>query len=81
MEQEGFEKTLLKNQRLTFNEDGHVLLANLLDNITELCDFDFSKQIVKYYSASDKMFVVAGKYPLPEDIFIEKSDLDPVEPL
>lgn len=58
-----------------------MLLAPLLVNICELGDFEFDGMIIKYYSVLDEALVFVGKYPIPEDSYVDKSDIEVGKPL
>ena len=53
-----------------------MLLAPLLAEIEEIGDFDFAGRIVKYFSLVDQEFIFVGKYPIREDTFIAKDEID-----
>ena len=72
---------MLKNQKIELDRQGNLLLAPLLENISELGGFDFNGQSVQYFSVADKAFVFAGKYPIRADQFIDKNDIDHAGPL
>ncbi len=80
LEYEGKPKTLFKNKKVTFDADGGILLAPLLDQIKE-SGFSLAGHVVSYYSHSDKILVFIGKDPISEDFSIMPYELNPQEPL
>lgn len=50
-------------------------MAPLLSDICQLGDFEFESMFIKYYDKENDL-VLVGKYPIPEDSFVAKSDIE-----
>lgn len=76
---DGEEPTLLKNQRVSYDALGNILLAPLLESLTQQ-GFEVDGQVL-YFSDKDKNYVLAGKYPLPGTAAVPNDELDQSRPL
>ena len=75
------QKTMIKNQRATFDERGNLLLSALIEDIKQNGFDDLNGAQVKYYSQQDNVFVFVGKDPVPADRTIPVKDLSVDYPL
>ena len=67
--------TLLKNQKVSYDGKGDILLAPLLETLVGQ-GFDFDGQFVSYYSDKDLSYVHLGRCPVDSSQAITTEDLN-----
>lgn len=75
------EKTLIKNQKASFDERGNLFLAPLLQQVKQSGFDQLTNATVKYYSWQDMAFVLVGIDPIREDFSIPVKELHVDQPL
>jgi hypothetical protein len=74
-------KTLFKNQPVTYDLCGNILLAPILEKLSGDGGFKIESHSISYYSAVDGAFVFAGKDPIPDTFAISSDEFDLIGPL
>jgi hypothetical protein len=74
------DKFIFKRQRLTYDMQGNVLLAPLINQIREQ-GFDAKGHSVMYYSEQDSAYIFVHKDPVPESACIALEELDVSKPI
>lgn len=74
-------KTLFKNQPVSYDPRGNLLLAPILKTLSDEGGFRIESHSISYFSIADEVFVFAGKDPIPDDFAVQSSELDLDKPL
>ena len=72
----GEDSVLVKNQRIEYDAQGNVLLANLLHNIQDLGMDLNSDQLISFFSEVLKTYKMIGRFPILPHQVISRNEID-----